>query len=84
MRRLGALGAFDAVQSEFIDDQEFRAPVVADALREGFIGEGSGQIGEQGRRGTITDAVPATQACRPRASPYDALCPRLTNRQKLD
>ena len=52
-----ALDAFDAVEPEFVDYQEIRARVAAQACGQSFVGERCGQVGQQFGRGAVEDAV---------------------------
>ena len=54
---LRRLLAFDVIEAEFVDDQQVEAGVVADALRQGLVGQRGGQVVQQAGAGGVADGV---------------------------
>lgn len=54
---MGAETTFDAVQTELVDDQEIEAGIKADAIMDGLIGQGRGQIFQEQAAGRVQDPV---------------------------
>ena len=49
--------AFDAVETKFVDDQQLEAGIEADAVVDGLVGQGRGQIFQQIAAGGVKDAI---------------------------
>ena len=47
MSGLGRFQPFDTIEPPFVDDQQLRTAVNAESFGEGFIGQGSRQIGDE-------------------------------------
>ena len=49
--------AFDAVEAEFVNDEQRELGVEADAVVDGLVGQGGGEVFEEFAAGDVVDAV---------------------------
>ena len=74
--------AFDAIEAEFVNDQEAELRIEADAVMDGLIGQGGREVFQQFAAGDVMDA--AVPACKPPGRCFGSVgfCPGRIGRRR--
>src|SRR5580658_1206735 len=55
--RLRTDGAFDTIEAKFVDDEQAELGIEADAVVDGLVGQGGGEVFEEFAAGDVVDAL---------------------------